>query len=306
MKKQNDSLANKSLINSNNNIIILNNISMNNLNNISFDYLSKIGKNKYNNSFKNFDSMKMRFTNHVSKKKDDNITERNKELEKKKEYYNNQKILHKKKNNYKKCNRIKEQNLNGFNLKQIKNKKCKKDFTNKNKFISHNKINSSINFNYHGGQNAKNEYIHRHNYSNNFNIMINTNKINNNIINMLNQNYSTYNSKSIENFIKNLRERIKKGKEKSNINSEQISPKKAYNRQNYFKNNNLVNPIKTFRYSHKMKKTIIKDNNKEKNIVGEFNNYFGKTKKNRKNCLSELNEKTIEEIKNFKSTINSI
>ncbi len=119
LRKNNDSFFSKSLINSNNNIIILNNISMNNLNNISFDYLSRLTKKQYQNSYKSIASIKKQVYNYVSKEK--NTFENHKEIERQREYYNNQKKLHKKKNNYKKNNRIKEQNLNGFNLKQINN-----------------------------------------------------------------------------------------------------------------------------------------------------------------------------------------
>ena len=58
LRKNNDSFFSKSLINSNNNIIILNNISMNNLNNISFDYLSRLTKKQYQNSYKSIESIK--------------------------------------------------------------------------------------------------------------------------------------------------------------------------------------------------------------------------------------------------------
>ena len=305
LTKNNDNYPNKSLINSNNNIIILNNISMNNLNNISFDYLTKIKKIKNNNSYNNFDAIKKRLSIYVSKDKDNNIFEKNKRLEKKKEYYNNQKRLHKKNNNYKKINRIKDNNLNGFNLKQIKTKKPKKDLNKNHKFISHTKINSSINFNHHSKNNINipKEYIHRHNNSNNFNIMINTNKINNNIANILNKNYSTLNNnQSIDIIIKNLREKLKK-REKPKIKSEQVSPKKIiFNKKNCQKNINYLNPIKTFRHSHNIKKKVVKENNKEKSLLNEFGNYFKNIKKNRNNCLSDLNEKVIEEIKNYKKT----
>ena len=303
LNKNNEIYPNKSLINSNNNIIILNNISMNNLNNISFDYLTKIKKLKNNNSYNNFDAIKKRLNIYVSKEKDNNnIFEINKRLEKKKEYYNNQKRLHKKNNNYKKINRIKDNNLNGFNLKPNKTRKPNKDLNKNHKFISHNKISSSINFNHHLNNNIPKEYIHRHNNSNNFNIMINTNKINNNFANILNKNYSTSNNnQSIDIIIKNLREKLKK-REKPKIKSEQVSPKKIiFNKKNCQKNINNLNPIKTFRHSHNIKKKVIKENNKEKNILNEFNNYFKNIKKNnRNNCLSDLNEKVIEEIKNYK------
>ena len=307
MNKHNDIYSSKNLINSNNNIIILNNISMNNLNNISFDYLTKIKKIKNNNSYNNFEPIKKRLCIYFSKEKDNNILEINKRLEKKKEYYNNQKRIHKKKDNYKKINRIKEQNLNGFNLKQIKNKKPKKDLNKNHKFISHNKINSSINFNHHSKINIPKEHIHKHNHSNNFNIMINTNKINDNIANFINKNYSTLNNNQLMgNIIKNLKDKLKKRKEKPKIKSEQISPKKIiYKKQKNAKNINNLNQIKPFRHSHHIKKKIIKDNNKEKNVLNEFNNYFNKRKKNRKNCLSDLNEKVIEEIKSYKNTSNT-
>ena len=117
LRKFNNSYNDKSLINSNNNIIILNNISLNNLNNISFDYFSKLTKKHYQSSYKTIASIKKQVYNYISKEK--NLLDNMKELERNKEYYNNQKKLHKKKNNYKNKNRIKEQNLNEFNLKQI-------------------------------------------------------------------------------------------------------------------------------------------------------------------------------------------
>ena len=309
LKKQDVTFADKSLINSNNNIIILNNISMNNLNNISFDYLSKINKKKTNNSYKNFESLKKKLSSYVSKEKDYNKTKKNKELEKKREYYNNQKRIHKKKNNYKKNNRIKEKSLNEFNLEQMKIINNKKDLINRHILKRHNKINSSINFGNYIKKNVPNEYIHRHNNSNNFNIIINTNKINN-IPNIINKNYSTSNNKPIDNIIKNLKETIQKGKERSKMKSEQISPKKISNINiNSFSknnNNNILNPIKTLRHSHKIKKKIIKDYNKEKNLVTEFNNYFKIKKKIKKNCLSDLNKKIIDDIKDNKNDSISI
>jgi hypothetical protein len=117
LKKLNNSYNDKSLINSNNNIIIFNNISLNNLNNISFDYFSKLTKKHYQSSYKTIASIKKQVYNCISKEK--NLIDNMKELERNKEYYNNKKKLHKKKNNYKNKNRIKEQNLNEFNLKQI-------------------------------------------------------------------------------------------------------------------------------------------------------------------------------------------
>ena len=284
--KQNDTFSNKSLINSNNNIIILNNISMNNLNNINFDYFSKINKKKYNNSYKNLENIKKKISNYVSKEKDKNIAERNKELEKKREYYNNQKKIYKKKNNYKKSNRMKVQNINGFNLKQIKVIKSQKDFFNRHKFIRHNKINSSIIFNHYTNPKSLNENNHKHNYSNNLNISINTNKINTNS-----------NNQSIENIIKNLRDKIKKRQEKSKFNSEQISPKKFNNINMFSKDKNDRNTIKEMRHSHKLKKNIIKDNIKEKSIINEYND---------KNCLSDLNKKIKSEINNYNHNYNSI
>ena len=304
--KHNDTFTNRSLINSNNNIIILNNISMNNLNNISLDYFSKNNKKKYNNSYKTFESIKKKLNNYVSKEKDKNMKERNKEFEKKREYYDNQKKIHKKKNNYKKGNRIKEQNLNGFNLKQIRNMKSKKNFFNKLKFISHNKINSSIIFNHYTKQKGQYDNINKYHNSNNLNIWIHTNKINNSLENILNKNYSTSNNQSIENIFENIRNKIKKGKEKSKINSEQVSPKKMNKMHIFLKKNNNANPNKTLRNSHKIKKKIIKDNFKEKSIINEFNDDFKNEKNNIKNCLSDLNGKTIEEINNSWQNHNSI
>ena len=299
IKKQNDSLSNKSLINSNNNIIILNNISMNNLNNISFDYLSKINKKKTNNSSKNFDTIRKKFGSYLSKEKDNNMAENNKELEKKREYYNNQKKIHKKKHNYKKNNRIKEQNLNGFNLRQNNLMKSKKEIIKKQKFISHSKINSSINFNHINKPNAPYEFIHKHHYSNNFNVMINTNKISNNSINLLNKNYSTSSNRPIFNLIKNLREKIKKEKEKLKLNSELRSSKKLKSMKILPINNNSLNHLKQNKlHNNKTKKNI-------KNI-SEYNDNYKEGKKVKKNCLSDVNEKLIEEIKNSKYDINTI
>ena len=299
LKKQNDVFANKGLINSNNNIIILNNISMNNLNNISFDYLTKLNKNKTNYSSKNLDSMRKKFSSYASKEKDYNIIEKNKELEKKREYYNNQKKIHKKKNNYKKNNRIKEQNLNGFNLRQNNLIKNKKEIIKDQKFINHSKINSSVNFNHINKTNAQNEYIHKHHYSNNFNIMINTNKINTNNINVLNKNYSTSTNRPIFNLIKNLREKIKKEKEKIKINSELRSSKKLKSMETLPINNNSLNYLKQNKLNNKITKKNLK-------YISEYNNNLKEEKRIKKNCLSDVNEKIIEEIKYSNYGINTI
>ena len=296
IKKQNDTLDNKSLINSNNNIIILNNISMNNLNNISFDYLSKINKNKANNSYKNFDILRKKLSSYVSKEKNINIEEKNREMEKKREYYNNQKRIHKRKHNCKKNNRIKEQNLNGFNLRQNNLMKSKKEIIKKPKFISHTKINSSINFNHINKPNAPFEYIHKHHNSNNFNMMINTNKINNNI-NIINKNYSTSINRPIFNLVKNLREKIKK--EKSKINSEQRSSKKLKSMKILPLNTNNLNPLKQNKLKSKKNKKSIKD-------ITDFNDINRAGKRIKKNCLSDVNEKLIDEIKISKYDINTI
>ena len=296
IKKQNDTLDNKSLINSNNNIIILNNISMNNLNNISFDYLSKINKNKPNNSYKNFDILRKKLSSYVSKEKNINIEEKNREMEKKREYYNNQKRIHKRKHNCKKNNRIKEQNLNGFNLRQNNLMKSKKEIIKKPKFISHTKINSSINFNHINKPNAPFEYIHKHHNSNNFNMMINTNKINNNI-NIINKNYSTSINRPIFNLVKNLREKIKK--EKSKINSEQRSSKKLKSMKILPLNTNNLNPLKQNKLKSKKNKKSIKD-------ITDFNDINRAGKRIKKNCLSDVNEKLIDEIKISKYDISTI
>ena len=297
IKKKNVPYTNKSLINSNNNIIILNNISMNNLNNISIDYLSKISTKKLNNSYKNFESLKKKLSNYVSKEKDNNISERKKQLEKKREYYNNQKKIYKKNNpNFKKNNRIKEQNLNEFNLRQSNIMKKRKDMNNHHKFINHNKINSSINFNHIYKQNTPSELIHINNYSNKFNPKLSTNN-NNNFTYMLNKNNSTSNNQTIGKIIKNLREKIKNGKEKLKINSVRISPKKIQHIQPLPKNNNSLNPLKTFRNSYHIKNKLTKKNVKEKNIVTIFNDYFKIGKKMKKNCLTDMNEEIIEKIK---------
>ena len=299
LKKQNDLFANKNLINSNNNIIILNNISMNNLNNISFDYLTKINKKKTNNSSKDFDSMKKKFSSCVSKEKNYNILEKNKELEKKREYYNNIKKIHKKKSNYKKNNRIKEQNLNEFNLRQNNLVKNKKEIKIKQKFISHSKINSSVNFNHINKPNTKNEYIHKHHHSNNFNVIINNNKINSNNINILNKNYSTSNNRPIFNFIKNLREKIKKEKEKMKINSELRSSKKLKSMKALPINNNGLNDLKQNRLNNKKIKKNIK-------YISEYNDNFNDEKRIKKNFLSDVNEQIIEGTKISKYGINTI
>ena len=68
---------------------------MNNLNNINFDYLSRLTKKQYQNSYKSIESIKKQVYNYVSKEK--NTFENHKEIEKQSENYNNQKKLHKKK-----------------------------------------------------------------------------------------------------------------------------------------------------------------------------------------------------------------
>ena len=294
LKKSDETYNDKSFLNSNNNIIILNNISMNNLNNISFDYLSKINKKNSKNNHNKFAYIRKQLSCHASKEKNKNISKLEKQLEKKREYYNNQKKIHKKKHNYKQNNRLKEQNLNSFNLKQVNNIR-------KHKFISHTKINSSINFSHCFKKSMQKEYIHKHNYSNNLNIMLNTNNINNNIgnnkIKVLSKNYSTSNNKTINVIFKNLREKIKTGKERIKINSANISSKKAYNNQTLPKKNIILNPSKTLRNSYKSKNNKIEKNEKE-NIVTEHNNYYKKVERLRKNCLSDINGKIAQEIKN--------
>jgi len=84
--------------------------------------------------------LRKKLSSYVSKEKNINIEEKNREMEKKREYYNNQKRIHKRKHNCKKNNRIKEQNLNGFNLRQNNLMKSKKEIIKKPKFISHTKI----------------------------------------------------------------------------------------------------------------------------------------------------------------------
>ena len=258
LKKNNDSYYNKSLINSNNNIIILNNISMNNLNNISFDYLSKLTKRHYQNCYKSIASIKKQAFNYVSKEK--NILDNHKELEKQREYYRNQKRLHQKKNNYKNNNRLKGENLNSFNLKQIKNilkknknnesinltintinsSKNKKDYfkTQRNNTNNNNSGNVSLNKK---NKNISNEVHHRHYHSNHLNIAINTNKISNNINKFIqinkgssNNNITYNNQKTIRNIIRNLKGKMDKNSKEnekdkiSKISSAQISPKKNY------------------------------------------------------------------------------
>ena len=305
-KKKNLPYSNKSLINSNNNIIILNNISMNNLNNINIDYLSKVSTKKLNNNHKNFESIKKKLSNYISKEKDNNISERKKQLEKKREYYNNQKKIYKKNPNFKKNNRIKEQNLNEFNLRQSNIMKNKKEIYNQNRFINHNKINSSINFNCIYKQNVPSELIYVNNYSNKISQKLSTNKINNNFSHILNKNYSTSNNQKIDNIIKSLREKIKNGNEKLKINSVRISPKKMHYIKPLSKNNNSLNPLKTFRNSYHLKKKFDKKNVKEKNLVKIFNDYFKIGKKKKKNCLSDMNEEIIEKIKSCDNNLNSI
>ena len=68
---------------------------MNNLNNISFDYLSRLTKKNFQNSYKSIFSIKKQVFNYVSK--EINIIDSHKEIEKQREYYNNQKKLHNKK-----------------------------------------------------------------------------------------------------------------------------------------------------------------------------------------------------------------
>ena len=353
LKKNNDSYYNKSLINSNNNIIILNNISMNNLNNISFDYLLRLTKKNYQNSYKNIASIKKQAYNYVSKEK--NILNSHKELEKQREYYNNQKKLHNKKNNYKKNNRIKEQNLNGFNLKQINNILLKKNKINESINLTLNTLNNtkykndilitqrnntkhnynnSINFSQNKKiKNKSNDYHHRHNYSNNLGVIINTtnnkNNQNKNIHNNINSNNISYNNqKTINHIIKNLKGKINKNvKEKDKIikiNSAQISPKKISAKKNFKpqskdhksnnqknnnkENNNVQTYIKNISRNSIKNKDIKKNNNKkdiilrnnddelkEKKIVTEYDNKLNIVKKKiNLNCLNDINEISIE------------
>ena len=333
LQKKSTSYNNKSLINSTNNIIILNNISMNNLNTISFDYLSKITKKfSQNNSNKTISSIKRQTYNYVSKEK--NIFDNQKKEEKYREYYNNQKKLHKKKTNYKQNNRIKEQNLNSFILKHsnniLKNNKNNEStnliinnyFKNKNKKnnIVHNHTNSNQDIYNHNKKIASNEFNYIHNFAQSLNFTINHN---NKIVNKMN----TTNPKAINQIIKSLKG-IKNNKEKSlKINSAQISPKKNYNfqikqlskdkdgksnnQENLNMNNkkSLVNSITVQKLKDNIgnnKKEIIlrnSDNNESKvNIVNtEYDNKmkFMKNKINL-NYINDINEVSIEATKNNK------
>ena len=122
----------KKMIKSDNNIIIMNNFSINNLNSLSFDYMEKRAKTN-SNSYKNLAKNKIRC--YVSRDKNIRVEQNN-------EYYNNQKKLHKKENRH---NRLKERNLNGVNLKCIniiiKRNKNNDIFSSKSNNIRNNSIN---------------------------------------------------------------------------------------------------------------------------------------------------------------------
>jgi len=318
LKNKSISYNNKSLINSNNNIIIFNNISMNNLNNISFDYLSKITKkNSQNNSNKTISNIKKQVYSYVSKEK--NIFDNQKNVEKYREYFNNQKKLHKKKSNYKHNNRIKEQNLNIFNLKHINNisKKNKNNessnltinnyLNNKSKRnnIIHIHNNSNQGIYNHNKKLTSNEFNYNHNYTHSLNFTINHKT---KIVNKLN----STNPKTIKEIIKTLKG-IKTNREKLiKINSAQISPQKNYNCQlkqhsKDGKNNNLqINVQKLKENIDNNKKEVIlrnSDNNEGKiNIINtEYDNKmkFMKNKINI-NYINDINEVSIEATKNNK------
>ena len=343
-KNQNTS-HNKSLINTNNNnnIIILNNISMNNLNNVCFDYLSKLTKRNYQNSYKTIASIRRKINSYVSKEK--TIIHNKKELERQREYYNNQKKLHQKKSNYKNNNRIKEQNLKGFNLKQI-NTILKKNKNNESTSLNKSNVNSSKNiknknyktqrnyrhnnsiswnFNY-NKKNISIEFKHKHNFSNNLNIE--TNKISNKKNNLMNNNFSniTYsNQKTINQIIKNLKEKMVKYpmEKKLNIKSEQISPNKIINNQlkpfskegkiSNSKINN-INGKKSIGHSIKVKKSqnnfdkkekVISNDKKDKhkNIISEYkNNLKNMKKKINFNSINDANAISMEGIKKGKES----
>ena len=336
---------------------------MNNLNNISFDYLSRLTKRKYLNSYKSIASIKKQVFNYVSKEK--NLLDNHKEIEKQKEYYNNQKKLHNKKNNNKNNNRIKEQNLNGFNLKQINNilkknknnesinltnltlntinnlntlnnnSKNKNDnlITQRNNTI-HNYNNSGKNFSYNKkNKNKSNDFHHQYNYSNNFNSILNTNKTNNNIdklinnnnININKKNISYNHQKTISNIIYNLKGKIDKNKNIKEkilkIRPGGLSPKeisgnsqlkmKSKEKNNNQKNNyiNVKNILGNFIKVKQTKKMVNKkniilrndDNNiKDKKLITEYENQnnFNNIKKNiHINCISDINEISIEGVK---------
>ena len=320
LKNKSTSYNKKSLINTNNNIIIFNNISMNNLNNISFDYLSKITKmNRQNNSNKTVSNIKKQIYNYISKEK--NIFDNKKNVEKNREYYNNQKKLHKKKSNYKLNNRIKEQNLNSFNLKHINNnlkKNKNNDSTNltinnylnkktKKNNIIHNHSNSNQGIYNHNKKMTSNEVNYIHNYTHSSNFTINHK---NKIVNKIN----STNPKTIKEIIKTLKG-IKNNREKLiKINSAQISPKK----NNYQlkqpskdgKNNNLkINVQKLKENIDNNKKEVIlrnSDNNERKvNIINtEYDNKM-KFMKNiiNLNYINDINEVSIEAPKNNKVNI---
>ena len=331
LKNKSTSYNNKSIINSNNNIIIFNNISMNNLNNISFDYLSKISKNfSQNNSYKTISSIKKHY-NYVSKEK--NIFNNHKKDEKYKEYYNNQKKLHKKKSNYKHNNRIKEQNLNSFNLKHINNI-MKKNKNNESAYLTinnilnnktqrnnimHNHSNSIQGF-YNDNKKMKlNEFNYIHNYTNSFNFTINQK---NKIVNKINSS----NSKAINQIIKTLKG-IKSNREKLiKINSAQISPKKNNNYQlKHFskdgKNKNQqkvnmndkkssVNSITIQKLidnnGNNKKEIILRNSDNNENKVNTANTEYDKKikfmkKKAKLKYINDINEVSIEASKNNKT-----
>ena len=331
LKNKSTTYNNKSLINSNNNIIIFNNISMNNLNNISFDFLSKITKkNSQNNSKKTISSINKQVYNYVSKEKNNFDIQKN--VEKYREYYNNQKKLHKKKSNYRYNNRIKEQNLNSFNLKHINNisKKNKNNestnltinnyINNKTKRnnIIHNHNNSNQGIYNPSKKMTSNEFNYIHNYTNSLNFTINHK---NKIVNKIN----STNPKIIKEIIKTLKE-IKINRETLlKINSAQISPKKKYNYQlkqlskdeknnnlqnvNLNDKKNLVNSITLQKLKdnieNKEKEVILRnsDNNERKvNIVNtEYDNKV-KLMKNKINLnyINGINEVSIEATNNNK------
>ena len=117
--------------------------------------------------------------------------------------------------------------------------------------------------------------------------------------NVLNKNYSTSTNRPIFNLIKNLREKIKKEKEKIKINSELRSSKKLKSMKTLPINNNSLNYLKQNKLNNKITKKNLK-------YISEYNNNLKEEKRIKKNCLSDVNEKIIEEIKYSNYGINTI
>ena len=233
-----------SLSHSHNNIVILNNISMNNINNFGYDYLSKLTKKYNQNSLNNISKFQRQIFNYVSKEK--KINDNENELERQKEYYNNQKKIHNKKNNQIN-NRINKENIfiAKFNDEPFSRKtKIEKNFNNLNINIDDNKNNFINNNNYKLKLNNKVKNInnininHIHTLSNDFNLVIDMDKINNNYINKnihkSTNSISFNNPKSISQMIKEIKSKLNNRYNKNisiKIKSAEISPNKVIDSQ---------------------------------------------------------------------------